>query len=415
MKAPAKARKTDLPPESHESPCFLYGESRKCAVSLHLYNLLKMRLFSRVQPRLFRHTRVAVLVAVLLNTALLTACKKDSGTAGTADRPDMQQGLATIQAFFETYRTQKEHFSLDAAVGGVVTTRNGTRITLAPDALRRNGAPVSGPVNLWIHDVLYVSNMLLADKPTTTADGRMLECYGQIFAVAEQGGQALELMPDAAANGLFRVSFPLGVPQGQGSIPVWTGDTAQSTTTSGYNSDNGPATAGTPVALQRGVVWSQMPGAFADANTLSSTFSLDSLGVWRCAGAPYSDTRPRTTVLGYLGDKYNTRTGTAPVAYEPSMLFFKTRTTNTLVKYYQFFLNPDVNRGGFLSFQGGVPVGQEGTFLAISALGDKLYAESRDVAIAAPPSGKNYTGINFKLVEVTGPQLLAMIQQLNKK
>lgn len=352
----------------------------------------------------------------LLSFSILAACKKEPGAAaGSANPADMKQGAETIAAFFDKHQTQKEHFQINATDGAVLTTRDGTRINLARNAFRLNGSLVSGDINLWVHDILYASNMLLADNPTVSAGGDLLESYGQIILSADQGGQRLQLAPDAATAGLVAITFPIGMPQGRGQLPVWVGDTTSIATTTGYDGDNAPTAVAAAVRLQRGIAWTQIPGAVSEASTLGNSFHLAALDQWFGTGMPYSDTRPKTTVLGYLGAKYNTLTGDPTSVRGPSLLFFKTRATNTLVKYHQFILNPTAGKEGFLSYQGKIPVGQEGTFLAISALGDKLYAETRDLALPEPQSGRNFVSISFKLAEVTEPQLLALIQQLNKK
>lgn len=354
----------------------------------------------------------------LLGAATLSSCYKENPIIDpvfTADSAAMRQGAATMQAFFDRHRPQNERFSIDAAAGGTFTTSNGTRITIAPNAFRLNGNPVTGPVNVWVRDILTPSQMVLADKPSVATSGRMLECYGQIMVKAEQGGQELQLPPNAAMTRTMNVAMPLGTGGGQTpqDIPLWSGDTSVTITAQGYNHENIATTVSAQYTFKKGMEWRGMPG-FAIANDTANYFNLDSLGVWRNVDALYDQNTPRTTVLCFLGDKYNPLSGNV-TSQDPSMVFFKTKTTNTLVKLYTTILQPAYGREGFLSYQNSMPIGQQGTFLVVSALGNRIYAGMRDVTIPAPAAGKNYVGYDFNLSEVSEAQLQTMIQQLNNK
>lgn len=359
-----------------------------------------------------------LLATSLWSAATLSSCNKEQviiDPVFSTDSVAMREGAATMKAFFDKHRPQNERFSIDAAAGGTLTTSNGTRITIAPNALRLNGNPVSGTVNIWVRDILRPDQMLLADKPSVATSGRMLECYGQIMVQAEQGGQELQLPPNAAMTRSMNVAMPIGTGSSgtQKNIPLWSGDTSVTITAQGYNHENAPTTVSAQYTFKKGMEWREMPG-FAIANDSANYFNLDSLGAWRNVDALYNETTPRTTVLCFLGDKYNPLSGNV-TAQDPSMVFFKAKNTNLLVKLYTTILNPAAGREGFLSYQNSMPVGQEGTFLVISSLGNKLYAEMRDVTIPSPAAGKTYVGYDFNLTEVSEGQLQNLIQQLNSK
>ena len=113
---------------------------------------------------------------------------------------------------------------------------------------------------------------------------------------------------------------------------------------------------------------------FGVASPATTIFPLDALGQWRNCDALYNDPRPKTTVLGYFGDKFNTETGNNYTGSDPTMLFFKTKNTNTLIKLYNVIFTPAPGKEGLLSYQNSIPIGQEGTLLALSAKNGKFYA-----------------------------------------
>jgi hypothetical protein len=169
------------------------------------------------------------------------------------------------------------------------------------------------------------------------------------------------------------------------------------------------------VSVRKGVDWQQLPGNNALLGGGGYNFKLDSLFQWRNCDVLYNPGGTKTTVLGYFGNKYNPSTTQNYMGQEPSMLFFKVRNQNTVVKLYNTIFQPSAGKEGFLSYQNTFTVGEQGTFLAISAKDNKFYAEMRDVTIPAPAAGKNYVPYTFNLQEVSQSQLLSLIQQMNTK
>lgn len=353
----------------------------------------------------------SLLTAILLASLAITSCKKSDAPIPVNNNADLKK----IKDFFDANKPKPESFTLNAAAGGTITLASGTKITFPANAFKNASGVVSGNVNVSALDILKPSSMILGDKPTVTGDGKMLESFGEIIVKAEQNGNPLQLNRDAAGKGV-NVAMAVGAGAGQqrGELPIWSGDTTITQTTSGYNHENILTTISSQVTVKKGVEWNQMP-AFGSANATTSFFNLDSLGTWRNVDVLYSDPRPKTTVLGYFGNLFNSATGTNYMGQEPSMLFFKTAGTNTLVKLYNVIFNPVAGKEGLLSYQNMMPIGQVGTFLAISTKNGKFYAEMRDVTIAAPNAGNTYTGYTFNLSEVSEAQLLNLINQMNTK
>lgn len=351
-------------------------------------------------------------------TLSFIACKKNDHPPV----PNPVNDLEKMQAFFDKHRPYAEKFTVDATNGGTIILKSGTRITFAPGAfIRKNGGtPVTGAINVTAKDILKASDMILDDKPTVAGKGAMLESFGELIVNADQNGDTLALNP--AVQRPANVVVPIGLVGEEGAaegafregIAMWTGDTTVTFTTGGHNHENEYVTITQTVAAKKGMEWLNAPG-FGFATASQTTFPLIETGTWVNCDALYNDPRPKTTVLGYFGDKFNTQTGGNYSGSDPSLLFFKTRETNTVVKLYNVIFNPIPGKEGLLSYQNSIPVGQEGTFIAISTKGGKFYAEVKDITIPAPAAGKNYTGIDFNLTEVSEAQLIHLINQMNTK
>ncbi len=353
------------------------------------------------------------LIAVIVSMAIitLTSCKKSKVEIPVNNSADLQK----IQTFFDNNKPKYESFTVDASAGGTITLASGTKITFPANSFKNGSTVVSGNVTISALDILKPSSMILGDRPTVTDDGKMLESFGEIIVNAKQNGNELQLNNNAEGKAP-NVALAVGAGRGaqRGDIPIWSGDTVITSTSSGHNHENQMVSVSTQVRIPKGVQWSQLPGQIGSANATTSYFNLDALGEWRNVDALYSDPRPKTTVLGYFGNLFNT-TNPNYMGQEPSMLFFKTKTTNTLVKLYNVIFNPIAGKEGLLSYQNSMPIGQEGTFLAITTKNGKFYAELRDVTIPSPDAGKNYVAFTFNFSEVTETQLLNLINQMNTK
>lgn len=346
---------------------------------------------------------------VLLISASFAACKKEKETpkATTYD-------IKEAKKFFEANAPRYENFTVDASTGGLITTSKGTKINFPANAFKKaNGQIVSGNVSVSVKDIFKASDMLLGNRPTNSGSN-MLISYGEMTVKANQGTDELQLntpaqvqvpaAPKPAANGQFLRE-----------VPMWRGDSAVTYTLNGNDEENNAITLTQTGYIPRGIDWSTTGASATNNLNGTSTFNLDSLGVWRNCDALMSDPRPKTTVLGYFSNEWNPATSTSYMGGEPSMLFFKVKQENTLVKLYNKITTSVPGKNGLLSYQNSFPVGMEGTFLAITFNNNKIYAEMKDVTIGAPASGKTYHPVTFVLSEVTESQLLSLIQQLNTR
>jgi hypothetical protein len=352
----------------------------------------------------------AIVLAGLLS---FSSCKKNRQDV-PAPVNDVKLGYEQAKKFFENNAPKYESFTVDASAGGTITTSKGTKINF-PGGIFKNGAgqTVSGNVTVQVKDILSASDMLLGNRPTD-AGGKMLVSFGEMTVKASQNGQDLQLRNDSA-----RVQVPLAPNPAAGQqmreIPMWSGDSAVTYTINGNNEENLAVTLQQSGYIPRGISWNANGNFATNNNNGTSTFNLDSLGQWRNCDALMSDPRPKTTVLGYFTNQWNPETSASYMGSEPSMLFFKVKQQNTLVKLYNKIITSVSGKEGLLSYQNSFPVGMEGTFLAITFKGGKVYAEMKDVTIGAPAGGKTYYPVSFVLNEITEAQLLSLIQQLNTK
>jgi len=353
----------------------------------------------------------AATLALML--ASFSSCRKNESLTVDNKINDKESAIL-FKRFVQDNSPNEEKVTIDAAKGETVVLPSGTKIIFPPNVFANGvGATVTGNVSLAIQDILKPSSMILLNKPTLTVDGKMLESFGEIIVKASQNNNPVQLRPQQKP---IMVQVPIGgnANGGNRDIPMWDGDTVIATTLNGHNQENEATSISQSFAVNKGVDWTQISG-FGISTSGSTIFPLDALGDWRNCDALYNDPRPKTTILGYFGNLFNTETGNSYSGIDPSVLFFKTAGTNTIVKLYNQILNATSDKQGLMSYQNSIPIGQEGTFLAMSAKNGKFYAEMRDVTIPSPASGKNYVGYSFHLSEVSETQLLNLINQMNNK
>ncbi|NSL90071.1 hypothetical protein ECE50_024765 [Chitinophaga sp. Mgbs1] len=350
---------------------------------------------------------------VIAAAATFSSCKRSDLELPP---PDNSADGKMLAALLGSHAAKTETFSVDAATGGVLTTAKGTKFNIPSHIfVTSGGAPVTGSVTISIREIRDVSSMILTDKPTTTSNGEILISYGEFFVQAQQNNQPVQLRKDS--NDGIRVAVPAKPANGAREVPMWSGDTTITYTSNGYNHINQPVSITSQVAAFKGVQWNQISNSFALFNPSTGTmnFRLDSLIRWVNCDALAGDPGPKTTVMAYFTNHFNNETGASYGGEQPSMLFFKPRGRNTLIKFYNVIMQPAAGKEGFHSYQTSIPVGLQGTFLAISAVNGQYYAEQKDVTIAAPAAGDNYSSVSFNLQPVDANGLLGLINSMDGK
>jgi hypothetical protein len=349
-----------------------------------------------------------ILVAAAIS---VLSCKKNNDATPPTNPTSGQDGKA-MAAFKESHGPKFENFTMDASAGAVITSSKGIKYTIPAGAFVTSaGAAVTGNVTVSVKEINTAADMLLSDRPTLTRDGRMMVSYGEIFVQAVQNNNNLVLKRDSGV----KVQIP-AKPNGQ-EIPLWDGDSSTSVTLSGYDYLNTAVSISLQSPVRRGIVWDQISAGYAFFNGSNGTldFKLDSLAQWRNCDAILSTSGTKITVLGYFNSHYNPETAQDYSGEQPTMLFFKPHNQNTLIKLYDIILNATGTYQGFISYQASMPVGMQGTFLAMSTQNGKFYADMKDATIAAPSGSNNYTTLSFDPQEVSESAMVNLILQLNNK
>jgi hypothetical protein len=199
------------------------------------------------------------LAFVALTILGVVSCKKNDNPA--IPGIDDQASAQLMQAFFEKHAPKTEAFSFDASAGGTITLKSGTKITFPANAfVKPDGSPVTGAITVSAKDILKAGDMILANKPTITASGEMLESFGEIIVKASRNDTALRINP-VVVQRPPTVMVPIGTATGaKRDIPMWDGDTTVSYTNNGYNHDNQPTSVTVTYSVSKGIDWSQIPG-----------------------------------------------------------------------------------------------------------------------------------------------------------
>ncbi|HVI45349.1 MAG TPA: hypothetical protein VM802_10780 [Chitinophaga sp.] len=343
----------------------------------------------------------------------LSDSPKEKLAASAAATPD-PDGLK-LHTFLRDNGPAFETYTVTLQESASFTTKSGRKYTIYRNALvRPDGSPAVGPITFTVKEISDAAGMIFADRPTATNTGAPLESYGEFFVSVKQGSTPLQLRKDSAIN----VQAP-AKPKDQ-RIPMWGGDSSITVTTSGYNYVNQLITLSTTVSVNKGIDWQPVANpasAYALFNGANGTlnFRLDSLIKWTNCDRLMSLPNPKTTVLAYFSSNYNPATTTSFGGEEPTMLYFKPTGINSIIKFYNTIFTPPAGFEGFLSYQNAIPVGQSGTFLAISSIGGQFYAEQKTVTITAPAPGNNYTTVTFNPVPVSAATLVSLITSMNTK
>lgn len=362
---------------------------------------------------------LSVKALVLMATVALgfASCKKQSddqklkAPETTAAADFVSKDGALLAELFRKVGPQSEFFTVQAEGQTRLVTKKKVTYTIPSLAfVKPDGSTATGVISLSIKEIFEPKDFVFADKQTASG-ANILQSFGEFFVRATQGTTELKLRPGVTIG----VQAPaVGRPAGQEKLPLWDGDTSATTTLNGYNQFNQPVSVSVPVAVAPGIDWSQLPTyALFNSTTGTVDFQLSELLRWTNCDVLYSTPNPKTTVLGYFSNYFNDETQQS-LSEQPSLLYFKPQGINSVVKLYNLILGAPAGYKGFLSYQAAVSIGQKGSFLAITALNGKFYAQLLpNVTVAAPAAGTNYSPIKFTLVEVSATDLVNLITTLN--
>lgn len=329
--------------------------------------------------------------------------------------PVIHDNLKIMADFIQKNETKYQVFNVDAAKGGIITSKNGVKYSIPGYAFENfSGMPVTGNIKISIKEIFNISDMILSNKPTLTNKGEMLESVGEFFVKAEQNNNPVRLIRDTMQmQNRIGVTF-FNKNKFTKDIPLWDGDTTYLVTSSGHNHENKPTTVTKSYYAFKGVEWKERYGEFAAPTGDSIRFKLPDLFKWSNVDVLTGNSSNLTTVLCYFENVFNDEMSASYQGTEPSMCFFKPDNKNTVVKLYNMIIGAPIGKQGFLSYQKSMPVGLSGTFIVIVVKDGKFYCQKKAETIAAPAPGTDYTPIAFQLKEVTETEVLNTINSLNQ-
>ena len=128
---------------------------------------------------------------MLLSTALLfNACNNSKPAAGAGETAFIRPPIPGLE-------TKGETFQVDAAKGGVFTSRNGSTVTVPAGALTdANGKPLTGNVDFVLREINDAASIYLSGIPMaydTAGMKKTLETAGMFEIRASQGGNAVAI------------------------------------------------------------------------------------------------------------------------------------------------------------------------------------------------------------------------------
>jgi hypothetical protein len=352
-----------------------------------------------------------------------------------------QHDFEIAAKFREHYAPEIEHLEIDAETGTTkesIITKNGTQYKIPTEAfVDRNGNAVSGRVQISIQEIFKPSDMLLANKPTVTEKGELLQSFGEMRLDAFQNGEALALEKNktieviinpekAELDADLRNKENLDDSPQQG-IPIWVGDTTVTYYGSGINC-NVDNVAISYQITQRLFKWTLdttvQPAVVNPSNTngVSSpqiSFNMNKICNWVNVDRLSSIPGARITVTGVFNNHYNIATNSRAYADQPTGLYFKPHGYNMLTGLYQTLTNDPVNNSGngFYSYIDQMPEGLTGTFLAYSVVNGQFYMDMQS-GVTLQHNHVNTRGgkvmkLQFDPHPVSETDLLNAIQQLN--
>jgi hypothetical protein len=341
----------------------------------------------------------------------LPACKKNN-TNTVVTNPD---GTAMAN-FLQANAPKPQSFTVDATAGGSFTSAKGFVYTIPPQVFATtDGKTVTGTVDISVREITTPSEMLFSNRPTMTSNGQMLLSYGEINIAVKQNNHPVVLRMPQDSMGIDVAV--LANANAQAGANLWSGDTTIISVNNGYDYQNRPVSDATTITLDKGILWSIYGIGYAFFNPSNGTldFQIDSLAKWVNCDAVYTNPNNNTTLLCYFNSYYNYVTTTDYTGDQPTMIFFKPKGQNTLIKLYDVIMNAPAGYQGFLSYEKGMQIGATGTFLAMSTIGGKFYADMKDTVVPAPSGSNNYSTLTFNPQEVSESDMINLIQSLNSK
>lgn len=297
-----------------------------------------------------------LLSALAALTLALPACQLDPGTVICEDGTTTLGPITippTLTALTAQLGAPVQTLTYDPSRVNVFTSAKGTRITIPANAFRKNGQPVTAPLELAFREIFSRADMVLSNMPTI-ANGRLLESAGEVYLRADKD-TAVRMVPGVRLT--LQVPTPANASRDSMSLFVggWPGGTASTCFEWSLNQDPNS---------------SLQPSAGGTSNTITVSSTLYNQGInWLNCDKFYSSPNPTTTV-----------TVTVPgVNIDPAqntMVFAVFRTFNGAIRICNF--------KGPSSFEmPGIPVTTPISIVVIRTVDGKLFYGRQDATVQA--------------------------------
>jgi hypothetical protein len=157
------------------------------------------------QFKIYPMKKLVPIISLLLFMFTADSCRKkiivqnppDTAENGAETTKEINESFKSTREFLSKFRLPAETFTIDGIAGGSFTTSRGTKVIIPAGAfVRESGEGYFKKVTIEFRDIFKKSEMLLADMPTITTDGKPLVSGGEFFirAAGEDSVRTFPLM-----------------------------------------------------------------------------------------------------------------------------------------------------------------------------------------------------------------------------
>ncbi len=313
----------------------------------------------------------AVLVCA---TMYMSACKKDK--TDPVNPPSSTMNNA--KDFVDKYGMDKQTFTFNTAeLPKTFTLNEGTKITIQPNSLKKNGVLVTGELTLEAFEIKKRSDAVFTGTNTNHISGRPLVTDGFFFIDIKLNGVSI----DNEVAIPYSVSMP--TTRENEFTSIWSGDV----------NTNGTGQLGWEVP---------QTGAVDSVKGLDSlfNFSMRELG-WVNCDVFYNNGAPLTTLTVDVPNNPGAFATLMGGSGETFVLFCP-QGQNVVAQLY----SPSGNTG-VKSYDNSMPVGAQGRLLAFSVKDGRFYLATQDITITP-----NMT-LTLTLAETTEAAIATQIDALD--
>jgi hypothetical protein len=319
----------------------------------------------------------------------------------------------SLSVFLKSLSACVETFTFNGEKSALFTTSKGTDFDFSNAVfVNKKGEIISRNVTIAVYELHTPSDMILADMPTNTLrkDG-YLDSYGEFKVTASHEGQSLDLQSGSSIV-VATERNQNGKTQSQ-KIPIWDADTTDIFQQfKGLNHLAEPTSVTQIFREKRGAAWTETPQSAEENEFNRLQFELVSLNKWKNCDIFLESLTAKTTVFCHFAENLPPSVFEGETATKAAAIYFKPLNINALIKFYHPILNAPLTKSGFYSEENSVPIGTQGTLIAVSFLSGKLYVDQQNVTVKAPSKNERATFFTMHPVETDPSVFLRNIRLL---